>query len=161
MRLKFFEVDQRWEIFGVRLVTILAREIWLKFFQLFNYISCQTANNVTSRGRKISLKFVEKISILNRIYRANIVTCGPRITSKACVVEKLSIAFIAPTSWLAALAPQSQRVACFNRISLTNIVTKASLLAIACKARLSLHCDVTQGKRSSTSSGWVHLQSPE
>ena len=37
---------------------------------------------------------------------------------------------------------QSQRIACFNRISRTNIVT--SLLAIACKARLSLHCDGTQ-----------------
>ena len=109
MRLKFFEVDQRLEILRVPLVTILARKIWLKVFQLFNYISCQTANNVTSRGQKISLKFVEKISIFNRIYRANIVTCGPRIFSKACVVEKLSIAFIAPTSWLAALAPHSLR----------------------------------------------------
>ena len=34
---------------------------------------------------------------------------GPRSTSKASFVEKLSIAFLAPTSWLAALAPQSLR----------------------------------------------------
>ena len=74
-----------------------------------NYIWCQTANNVTSRARKISLKFVEKMSIFNRIYRANIVTSGPRSTSKACFVKKLSIAFLAPTSWFAALAPHSLR----------------------------------------------------
>ena len=101
-------------------------------------------HNVTSRARKISFKFVEKMSIFNRIYRANIVTNGPRSTSKVSFVEKLLITFLAQTSWLAALAPhaQSQRIACFNRISRTNIVT--SLLAIACKARLSLHCDFTQ-----------------
>ena len=64
----------------------------------FNYIWCQTANNVTSRGRKISLKFVEKMSIFNRIYRANIVTSGPHSTSKACFVKKLSIAYLAPAS---------------------------------------------------------------
>ena len=64
----------------------------------FNYIWCQTANNVTSRARKISSKFVEKMSIFNRIYRANIVTSGPRSTSKACFVKKLSIVFLGPTS---------------------------------------------------------------
>ena len=64
----------------------------------FNYILCQTANNVTSRAHKISLKFVEKMSIFNRIYRSNIVTGGPRSTSKACFVKKLSVAFLAPTS---------------------------------------------------------------
>ena len=100
------------------LVTILALEMRLKFFEVgdvasaaghdigarnaiesfFNYIWCQTANNVTSRARKVSLKFVEKMSIFNRIYRANIVNSGPRSTSKACFVKKLSIAFLAPTS---------------------------------------------------------------
>ena len=75
----------------------------------FNCIWCQTANNVTSRARKISLKFAEKMSIFNRIYRANIVTSGPCSTSKACFVEKLSIAFLAPTLWLASLAPHSLR----------------------------------------------------
>ena len=186
MRLKIFQVDQALEMLRVPLVTILAREMRLKIFwsrpsfgdvasaashdigarnaieSFLNYISCQTANNVTSRARKISLKFVEKMSISNRVYRANIVTSGPRSTSKACFVEKLSIAFLAPTSWLAALAPHSlsQRIACFNRISRTNIVTKASLLAIACKARLSLHRDGTQGKRSSTSCGWVLFAIP-
>ena len=102
MRLKFFEVDQRLEMLRVALITILAREMRLKVFSsrasfggvmsaaghdigwrkaiesYFNYIWCQTANNVTSRARKISLKFVEKMSIFNRIYRANIVTSGPR-----------------------------------------------------------------------------------
>ena len=133
MRLKFFEVDQRLEMLRVALVTRLAREMRLKIFwsqptfgdvasaashdigarnaieSFFNYIWCQTADNVTSRARKISLKFVEKTSIFNRIYRANIVTSGPRSTSKACFVEKLSIAFLAPTSWFAALAPHSLR----------------------------------------------------
>ena len=64
----------------------------------FNYIWCQTANNVTSRAWKISLKFFKMMSIFNRMYRANIVTSGPRSTSKACFVKKLSIAFLAPTS---------------------------------------------------------------
>ena len=49
------------------------------------------------------------MSIFNRIYRANIVTSGPRSTSKACFVKKLSIAFLAPTSWFAPLAPHSLR----------------------------------------------------
>ena len=106
MRLKFFEVDQRLEMLRVPLVTILAREMRLKVF--FNYVWCQTANNVTSRARKISLKFVEKMSIFNRMYRANIVTSGCS-TSKACFVKKLSIAFLAPTSWFAAFAPHSFR----------------------------------------------------
>ena len=39
----------------------------------FNYIWCQTANNVSSRARKISLKFVEKMvnfqSHISRQYR--------------------------------------------------------------------------------------------
>ena len=67
---KFFEVDQRLEMLRVALVTILAREMRLKVFSTF---WCQTANNVTSRARKISLKFVEKMAIFIRIYRANIV----------------------------------------------------------------------------------------
>ena len=71
-------------------------------------------------------------------------TSGPRNTSKACIVQKISIALFASTSWLAALAP-SHRNACFNRISYTNIVTIGnSLLTIACKARFSLHCYSTQ-----------------
>ena len=120
----------------------------------FNYIWCQTANNVTSRARKISLKFVEKMSIFNRIYRANIVTSGPRSTSKACFVKKtFNRISLANFVICGTRTTQSQRIACFNRIPRTNIVTKASLLAIACKARLSLHCDGIQGKRSSTSCG--------
>ena len=49
------------------------------------------------------------MSIFHRIYRVNIVTSGPRSTSKACFVKKLSIAFLAPTAWFAALAPHSLR----------------------------------------------------
>ena len=105
----------------------------------FNYIWCQTANNVTSRARKIFLKFVEKMymSIFNRIYRANIVTSGPRSTSKACFVKK-NFNRISRANFVicGTRTTQSQRIACFNRIPRTNIVTKASLLAIACKARL-------------------------
>ena len=104
------------------LATILAREMRSKVFssrqrfgdvasaashdigaiseneRFFCYIWCQTANNVSSRARKISLKFVEKMSVFNRIYCAIIVTSGPRRTSKACFVEKLSVAFLAPSS---------------------------------------------------------------
>ena len=64
MRLKFFEVDQALEMLRVPLVTILAREMRLKAFSTIS-----RANNVTSPARKISLKFVEKMSIFNRIYR--------------------------------------------------------------------------------------------
>ena len=111
MRLNFFDVDQALGMLRVPLVTILAREMRLIFRsrptfwdvasaashgirarnaieRFFNYIWCQTANNVTSRARKIFLKFVEKMSIFNRIYRANIVTSGPRSTPKACFVEE-------------------------------------------------------------------------
>ena len=72
-----------------------------------SFSTISRANNATSRARKISLKFVEKVSIFNRIYCANIVTSGSRSTSKASFVEQLS--FLAPTSWLAALAPHSLR----------------------------------------------------
>ena len=89
----------------VALVTIMAREMRSKVFwsrrsfgdvasgashdigarnaieSFFNYIWCQTANNVTSRARKISLKFVEK--------------------NFWC---QFSIAYIAPISWLAVFA---------------------------------------------------------
>ena len=135
MRLDFFQVDQVLEMLRVPPVTIWAQEMRLKFFEIFrsgptfgdvasaashdigarnaiessSIIWCQTANNVTSRARKISLKFVEKMAIFNRIYRANIVTSGPRNTSKACFVKKLSIAFLPPTSWFAELAPHNLR----------------------------------------------------
>ena len=74
-------------------VTILAGEMRLKVFSTLS-----RGNNVTCRARKISFKFVEKMSIFNRVHRANIVTSGPRSTSKASFVEKLSIAFLAQTS---------------------------------------------------------------
>ena len=41
MRLKFFEVDQRFEMLRVPLVTILAREMRLKVFQLYLVPNCQ------------------------------------------------------------------------------------------------------------------------
>ena len=86
MRLNFFQVDQCLEMLRVALVTILAREMRLKFSSrprfgdvasaashdigarnaiesFFKYIWCQTANNVTGRAQKISLKFVEKMSM--------------------------------------------------------------------------------------------------
>ena len=53
LKLNFFEVDQRLEMLRVPLVTILAREMRLK---VFSNIWCQTANNVTGRARRISLK---------------------------------------------------------------------------------------------------------
>ena len=74
----------------VTTVTILAREMPLE-------ILSTKSRDMTSRARKISLKFVENMSIFNRIYYANIVTRGPRNTSKACFVQKLSIALLVPT----------------------------------------------------------------
>ena len=41
MRMKFFQVDQRLEMLRVPLVTILAREMQLKFFQLHLVPNCQ------------------------------------------------------------------------------------------------------------------------
>ena len=79
-----------------------------KFFQL-PISGAKLAITWLAALGKISLKFVEKMSIFNRIYLANIMTSGPRSTSKACFVKKLSIAFLAPTSWFAALAPHSLR----------------------------------------------------
>ena len=157
MRLNYFEVDQALEMLRVPLVTILVREMRLIFRSrptfgdvasaashdigarnaiesFFNYIWCQTANNVTSRARKIFLKFVEKMWIFNRTYRANIVTSGSRSTPKACFVEKkLSIAFLAPTSWFAALARHSLRgLRMFQSHTPHQYLDKkASLLAIA------------------------------
>ena len=40
MQLKFFEVDQRLEMLRVPLVTILAREMRLKFFKSTNVGKC-------------------------------------------------------------------------------------------------------------------------
>ena len=98
MRLNFFEFDQALGMLRVPLVTILAREMRLIFrsrptfgdvasaashvfgarnaiesFFNYMYIWGQTANNVTSRARKIFLKLVEKMSIfeshISRQYR--------------------------------------------------------------------------------------------
>ena len=60
-------------------------------------------------GAKLPRTWLAALGKSNRIYRANIVTSGPRSTSKACLVKKLSIAFLAPTSWFAALAPHGLR----------------------------------------------------
>ena len=78
------------------------------------------------------------MSIFNRIYRANIVTSGPRSTSKACFVKK-TFNRISRANFVicGTRTTQSQRIAHFNRIPRTNIVTKASLLAKSCKARLT------------------------
>ena len=111
---------------------------------------------------------LKTISIFNCIHSANIVTNGPRSTSKAYIVQKFSIALLAPTSWLAALTP-SHRNACFNRISRTHIVTIGiSLLAIACKAPCSQphvkHVSVSSAialKWAWISCGWVYSQSRE
>ena len=181
MRLKFFEVDRALGMLRVPLVTILAREMRLKIFwsrpsfgdvadvaiatghdvgtrnaiESFSRIS--RANNATSRARNISLKFVEKVSIFNRIYRANIVTGGPRSTSKASFVEKLS--FLAPTSWLAALAPHSLR-----GLHVSIFAYPAPISWRPCSQSHAEHVSVSTAmalKRSSTSCGWVYSQSRE
>ena len=150
MRIIFFEVGQRLEMLRVALVTILAGEMRLKIFSTISL-----ANNVTSRTRKISFKFVEKcqfsIAYIAPISRLAVFAARPKLLS----LKKLSIAFLpANFSTCGTRTTQSQRIACFNRIFRTNIVT--SLLAIACKARLSLHCNYIYAmalKRSSTSCG--------
>ena len=82
VQLKVF--DQAVEKLGGALVTILARGLRLKIF------SC----NVTTHSGKISPWLIEQI--FNRIYRANSVTSGTHNTSKACIVQKHSIAHLAP-----------------------------------------------------------------
>ena len=72
------------------------------------------------RQKKLSIAFLAPISwlvalatspkfgrlqkIFNCISPANIVTSGTCNTSKVCRLQKISIAFLAPISWLAALA---------------------------------------------------------
>ena len=91
----------------------------------------------------------------------HIMISGPRNTSKACFVQKLSIALFEPTLWLAALASHRHKGLHVSvaYISCTNIVTIASLLAIACKHVLVSTAKALQ--RSSTLCGWVYSQSRE
>ena len=75
------------------------------------------------------------MSIFNRMHRANIVTSGLRNTSKACFVKNFQSQFSRQLrDWRNSHHTVSEAViACFNRIIRTNIVTIASLLAVACK----------------------------
>ena len=69
------------------------------------------------------------MSIFNRIYRANIVTSGPRSTSKACfVIIKKTFNRISRANFVicGTRTTQSQRIACFNRITRTNIVIQST-----------------------------------
>ena len=123
----------------------------------FSTISC--ANNVASGAWKISLKFVEKMSIFNRIYHVNIVTSGPRNTSKACFVEKLSIALLTPTLWLAALAPHSLTglhvsIAYPEKYRDNSAIVQSHVKHVLVSTAMAL-------ERSLTSYGWVYSQSCE
>ena len=103
-------------------------------------------------------QFFGKMSIFNHIYCANIVTSGPRSTSKASFVEKLSIAFLAPTSWLAALAPDSLRGLHVS------IAYPSPISWRPCSQSHVKHVLVSTAmalKRSSTSCGWFYSQSRE
>ena len=59
MRLKFFEVDQRLEMLRVALVTILAREMRLKFFQVDQRLEMLRMPLGTILAREMRLKFFE------------------------------------------------------------------------------------------------------
>ena len=171
MRLNFFEVDQALEMLRVPLVTRNAIEIFLKSTKLWRCCEWRVSRYwrekcdwkffqlyivpitwLATLGKSLLIKFVEKMSIFNRIYRANIVTSGPRSTSKASFVEKLSIAFLAQTSGLAALAPHSLRGLHVS------IAYRVPVSWRPCSQSLVKHVSVsTVGalKRSSTSCGWV------
>ena len=96
---------------------------------------------MTSRVRKISLKFFEKMSIFNRIYRANIVTSGPRSTSKACFVKNFQSHFLRQLRDLQHSHHTVLEDCMFQSLPPHQYRDKSVLPAIACKARLSLHCD--------------------
>ena len=116
---------------------------------------------VTRMARGMRLKIVQPylVPITWIATLAKSLTSGTRNTSKARTVHKLSIAHLAPISWQAALAP-SDRIGCFNRISLANIdigtygIWLRSLLVIASFSR---HSNITL-KRLSTPYDWVHSQ---
>ena len=57
MRLKFFEVDQALEMLRVALVTILAREMRLKFFEVDQALEMLRVPLVTILAREMRLKF--------------------------------------------------------------------------------------------------------
>ena len=81
------------------------------------------------RGTRNMSKAWSTSKNFTRNSRANIVTRGTRNISKAWSTSKISIAFLAPISWLAALAtsPKLGRLEkTFNRISRTNIVTSGT-----------------------------------
>ena len=57
MRLKLFEVDQALEMLRVPLVTILAREMRLKFFEVDQALEMLRVALVTILAREMRLKF--------------------------------------------------------------------------------------------------------
>ena len=59
MRLKFFEVDQRLEMLRVPIVTILAREMRPKFFQVDQALEMLRVSLVTILARERRLKIFE------------------------------------------------------------------------------------------------------
>ena len=111
------------------IVTSATRYISKRWSTSKNFNRISRANIVTSATRNIS-KVWSTWTNFNRISRANIVTSATRYISKAWVdFKKNSIAFLAPVSWLVALAtsPKLGRLwTNFNRISRANIVTSAT-----------------------------------
>ena len=59
MRLKYFEVDQRFEMLRVALVTILAREMRLKIFQVDQALKMLRVALVTKLAREMRLNFLK------------------------------------------------------------------------------------------------------
>ena len=114
------------------LFTILARGMRLKIFSTLS-----RTNNVIRGALNFSPRLVEQT--FKCTHRNNSVISNTRSTSKACIVQKLSIAHLAPISWPAALAP-FHRIGCFYRFSLADIdivtcdIWLSSLLVIACTA---------------------------
>ena len=73
-------------------------EFWFCSKQKKKKETVSRANNATGRARIIPSWFVEQNSMFNRISRGNSVTSGSRNASKACIVQKFSIAPLAPIS---------------------------------------------------------------
>ena len=63
MRLKFFEVDQALEMLRVALVTILAREMRLNSFEVDLRLEMLRVALVTILAREMRLKFLKSTSV--------------------------------------------------------------------------------------------------
>ena len=64
MRLNFLQVDQRFEMLRVPLVTIFAREMQLNFFQVDQRLEMLRVALVTILAREMRLNFLKSTNVL-------------------------------------------------------------------------------------------------